>query len=110
MIKKILHGTKAVMIAALGLMLTACEYKDLGDFGRGKIKKIPVTLHFDWQQVDSIPNSMRVVFYLLVITTSDMWIFVSYFVHVANRHTYYTCSFLDTHVNRSIIWFVLQAM
>jgi len=63
MMKKILHGTKAVMIAALGLMLTACEYKDLGDFGRGKIKKIPVTLHFDWQQVDSIPNSMRVVFY-----------------------------------------------
>ena len=43
MMKKILHGTKAVMIAALGLMLTACEYKDLGDFGRGKIKKIPVT-------------------------------------------------------------------
>ena len=47
---------------------------------------------------------------LLVITTSDMWIFVSYFVHVANRHTYYTCGFLDAHVNRSIIWFVLQAM
>ena len=47
---------------------------------------------------------------LLVVASSDIWIFVPYFIHMAYRYTYYSCSFFNTHVNRSITWFVLQTM
>lgn len=51
----------AVLVAAT--LLTACEYKDLEDNGGGSAKKTKFALLFDWEKVDSIPQSMRVVFY-----------------------------------------------
>lgn len=51
----------AVTIMVGTTVLSSCEYKDLGDFPVSE--KIRVGLHFDWKNVDSIPKSMRVVFY-----------------------------------------------
>ena len=45
---------------------------------------------------------------LLVITTSDVRVFIPYLIHVAHRDTNYTCSFLDAHVYRISTWFTLQ--
>lgn len=52
-------------IALLGIMatmLTACEYKDLDEPYDGNVKR-HVIVDFQWPNVDSIPHSMRVVFY-----------------------------------------------
>lgn len=63
MVKNFISGGITAMAAIVaGLMLSSCEYKDLGDYGYVK-DRVNVQLHFDWGQVDSIPNSMRVAFY-----------------------------------------------
>lgn len=51
----------AVVVAAL--TFSSCEYKDLGDEEGYSKKKTKFMLVFDWDKVDSIPQSMRVVFY-----------------------------------------------
>lgn len=58
--KKIIQTT--VMAAACGMLLAACQYKDLIEDNGGQ-ERYPVTLAFDWQRVDSVPRGMRVVFY-----------------------------------------------
>ena len=42
--------------------IVGCQYKDFDeDVVPGQ--SLPVTLHFDWQNVDSVPGAMRVIFY-----------------------------------------------
>ena len=43
------------------VLLSSCDYKDFGC--PPSPRKVNVLLHFDWKAVDSIPKSMRVVFY-----------------------------------------------
>ena len=63
--KKILRMYRAIVTAAALLtILTACEYKELGDTYEIPVdSKRRITIHYDWSQVDSIPPSMRVVWY-----------------------------------------------
>lgn len=64
MIKNVFPKGRTLMaIAVAATMLTACEYKDLDDNSGGSVKKTKFALLFDWDKVDSIPQSMRVVFY-----------------------------------------------
>ena len=51
-----------LMAAATAIIMTACQYKDF-DEEPSETKKVPLTLHFDWQNVDSIPTKMQVMFY-----------------------------------------------
>ena len=60
--KRMLSYKLAVTALLATLAMTACEYKDLGDMEDGK-RKTQFTIAFDWDKVDSIPQSMRVVFY-----------------------------------------------
>ena len=63
MIKNIFSiGRTLMAMAIVATMLTACEYKDLEN-GGAYVKKTKFSLLFDWYKVDSIPQSMRVVFY-----------------------------------------------
>ena len=54
----------AATAAALLALLTACEYKELGDTYEIPVDaKRRITIHYDWSHVDSIPPSMRVAWY-----------------------------------------------
>ncbi len=64
MMKKIFSIERTLMaMLTAATMLTACNYKDLDDNSGGIVKKTKFTLLFDWENVDSVPQSMRVVFY-----------------------------------------------
>lgn len=53
-----------LMTAMVAAIMSACQYKDFDDDGDSPVDgKVPVTLHFDWQDVDSIPSLMQVMFY-----------------------------------------------
>ncbi len=61
--KMSIKGILSILAASTVLFsgLSSCEYKDLGEpIGPQKTK---FTLSFDWSKVDSVPRSMRVVFY-----------------------------------------------
>lgn len=61
--KNMLSLRQTVAATALAaLALTSCEYKPLDDFD-DSLMKVNVDIHFDWQNVDSVPGYMRVVFY-----------------------------------------------
>ena len=45
------------------ILLAACQYKDIDETDSAWVRKTELGLHFDWKDVDSIPASMRVVFY-----------------------------------------------
>ena len=49
----------AVIFVMVGLMTTACEYKELEEANVFSSVKV----NFLWDKVDSIPGAMRVVFY-----------------------------------------------
>lgn len=51
-----------LLMAALTVMMTACEYKGLDEL-TATPKMATVRLSFDWSLVDSIPTEMRVIFY-----------------------------------------------
>ena len=54
----------AILAAAMLAVLTACEYKSLGDTYEIPVdSKRRITIHYEWDRVDSVPPSMRVVFY-----------------------------------------------
>lgn len=64
MIKNVFSKGYALMAITMAAMtFTACEYKDFGDEGGSSKRKTKFMLVFDWDKVDSIPQSMRVVFY-----------------------------------------------
>ena len=52
----------AAALILLTALMTACEYKDLDAYGESQ-EKVGINVRFDWSRVDSIPASMRVVFY-----------------------------------------------
>lgn len=56
------HSIAVTALAALAL--TSCEYKRLEAMD-AQLEKVDVEIHFDWQNVDSVPGYMRVVFYPL---------------------------------------------
>ena len=56
-------GSALMAVVVATLTFSSCEYKDLGDEGGCSKKKTKFMLVFDWDKVDSIPQSMRVVFY-----------------------------------------------
>lgn len=57
-----IFGMKAVIIMTVS-MLMGCQYKDLEDYQESNYQQQPVDIHFDWSNVDSIPQRMRVAFY-----------------------------------------------
>lgn len=64
MIKNVFSKGYALMAITMAAMtFTACEYKDFGDEGGSSKRKTKFMLIFDWDKIDSIPQSMRVVFY-----------------------------------------------
>ena len=66
--------------ALVTLLLAACQYKDFEDGEYAKTKKVPVVLHFDWSNVDSISTKMQVMFYNENMTTYERF-------DVGNRDT-----------------------
>ena len=64
--KRVLSYRTALTAILAALTFWACEYKDLGDYDG--TKKTRFTISFDWDKVDSIPKSMRVVFYPMDIS------------------------------------------
>ena len=56
-------GSALMTVVVATLTLSSCEYKNLGDEESYSKKKTKFMLVFDWDKVDSIPQSMRVVFY-----------------------------------------------
>lgn len=50
------------MVAVTALALTACEYKELGEPENLRNMK-QFTVNYQWDNVDSIPGSMRIAFY-----------------------------------------------
>ena len=57
---QIARSWMALVVTALAM--TACEYKELID-GQEPDNRVPVDISFDWQNVDSIPSRMQVMFY-----------------------------------------------
>ena len=57
---QIARSWMALVVTAL--TMTACEYKGLVD-GQEPDNRVPVEISFDWQNVDSIPTRMQVMFY-----------------------------------------------
>ena len=57
---QIARSWMALVVTALAM--TACEYKELVD-GQDPDNRVPVEISFDWQNVDSIPSRMQVMFY-----------------------------------------------
>ena len=57
---QIARSWMALVVTALAM--TACEYKELVD-GLDPDNRVPVEISFDWQNVDSIPSRMQVMFY-----------------------------------------------
>ena len=47
---------------ASAILLSGCDYKDL-DEGRFSYTMSKFLIHFDWNEVDSVPTEMRVAFY-----------------------------------------------
>lgn len=51
-----------ILLGIAATVLTACEYKDLDEPYDGN-KKRHLIVNFNWANIDSIPGSMRIVFY-----------------------------------------------
>ena len=61
--KNVLQITRCwMMLIATSLAMTACEYKELVD-NQEIDTRVPVRITFDWENVDSIPSKMHVMFY-----------------------------------------------
>lgn len=57
-----LHKSFVSILMMFGLMIpVSCEYKDFIE--EDPYNRIPVQISFDWQNVDSIPTKMQVMFY-----------------------------------------------
>lgn len=57
---KIRNIRQGIMILTLAVM-ASCEYKDIEEFYFPE--KMNLTIHYDWQKVDSVPKNIRVAFY-----------------------------------------------